>query len=269
MITKIHQTSKTKKLNRFQQESSDNIQFHHPHSEYNLWDDEDIKKLAKKEFPELLNVWDQLQGIQRADIGRYLILYANGGFYADTDVIFNKNFFDNMNFKNDKIYFAPSVRLFPWDDLTMTNYLIYAPQEKMKFFKELVKECVKRVKEFKNTYSIDYVPYTTGRVVVTDMAKKYKNIEILDENKVLNKFCSSTEITDKNICYHEGSTIRNDEDGSWRSNGLMTLIQQECDMRNNLGIKGNVCQVPITIITISIFILVMLYIGYKVWRYKR
>lgn len=269
MITKIHQTSKTKNLNKFQQECSDNAQLHHPESEYNLWDDEDIKKLAQEEFPELLTIWNQLQGIQRADIGRYLILYSKGGFYADTDVIFNDNFFSNMDFNKNKIYFAPSVRIFPWDDLTMTNYLIYAPSEKMKFFKDLVKECVKRVKEYKNTSYIDYVPYTTGRVVVTDMAKKYKNIEIMDESKVLNKFCANTEITDKNICYHEGSTIRNNEDGSWRSNGLMTLIEQECNARESLGISGNICQVPIVIITMSIFIFVMLYIAYKVWSYKR
>jgi len=269
MITKIHQTSKTKNLNRFQQECSENAQIYHPESDYNLWDDEDIKQLAQKEFPDLLKVWDQLQGIQRADIGRYLILYANGGTYVDTDVIFNKNFFKNMDFDENKIYFAPSVKIFPWDSLTMTNYIIYAPKARMEFFKDLVRECIKRVREFKNTYSIDYVPYTTGRVVVTEMAKKYKNIQIMDENKVLNKFCANTEITDKNICYHEGSTIRNDEDGSWRSNGLMTLIEQECNMREQLGISGNVCQVPIIIITISIFVLVMLYIAYKVWSNKR
>lgn len=269
MITKIHQTSKTKNLNKFQQKCSENVQIYHPESEYNLWDDEDIKKLAQEEFPELLTIWDELQGIQRADIGRYLILYANGGFYADTDVIFNKNFFDNMNFDKNKIYFAPSVKIFPWESLTMTNYLIYAPQERMIFFKDLVKECIKRVKESRNTYSIEYVPYTTGRVVVTDISKKYKNIQIMDKNKVLNKFCANTEITDKNICYHEGSTIRNNEDGSWRSNGLMTLVEQECNARESLGINGNICQVPIVIITSSIFILVMLYIGYKVRSYKR
>jgi len=268
MITKIHQTSKTKNLNEFQQECSDNVQLHHPNSEYNLWDDEDIKQLAREEFPELFDVWEQLQGIQRADIGRYIILYMHGGFYSDTDVIFNKNFFDNMDFKNNKIYFAPSVKILPWNDLTMTNYLIYSPQSRMKFFKDLVKECIKRVKEFKNVLSLEYVPYTTGRIVVTDMAKKYSNIEIMDENKVLNKFCANTEITDKNICYHEGSTIRNNEDGSWRSNGLMTLIEKECEMRNALKLNGNICQTPIILITMSIFVLVILFIGYKTWSYK-
>lgn len=269
MITKIHQTSKTKNLNSFQKESSEIIQLKHPDSEYNLWDDEDIINLAHKEFPELLEVWDKLQGIQRADIGRYLILYVNGGIYADTDVIFNNNFFDNMKIDKDKIYFAPSIPIFPWNDITMTNYVIYAPKERMKFFKELVKECIKRVKEYSNTYFIDYVPYTTGRVVVTEMAKKYKNIEIMSEDKILNKFCSNTEITDKNICYHEGSTIRNSEDGSWRSNELMNLIEQECNMRETLGIYGNVCQVPIVVIITSIIMFVFLYIWYKVWSYKR
>jgi mannosyltransferase OCH1-like enzyme len=269
MITKIHQTSKTKNLNKFQRECSENAKIYHPKSEYTLWDDEDIKELAKKEFPDLLNVWDQLQGIQRADIGRYLILYAKGGAYADTDIVFNNNFFENMDFDENKIYFAPSVKIFPWNETTVTNYIIYAPKERMKFFKDLVEECIKRVREFKNTYSVEYVPYTTGREVVTEMFKKYKNTQIMDKTKVLDKFCDNTEITDNNVCYHEGSTIRNDEDGSWRSNGLMTLIKKECDMRENLGIQGNICQVPITIISIAIFVLVILCIAYKVWPKKR
>lgn len=267
MITSIHQTSKTKNLNRFQKECSDNAQKFHPESEYNLWDDEDIKHLAQKEFPDLLNIWNQLQGIQRADIGRYLILYVNGGMYADTDIIFNKNFFDNADIEEDKIYFAPSVKIFPWENLTMTNYLIYAPKARMGFFKELVRECIERVRKTKNVYFLDYVPYTTGRVVVTDMAEKYKNVIILDENKVLNKFCGNTEITDKNICYHEGSTIRNDEDGSWRSNGLMTIIEQECNLREKIGVSGNICQVPIVLLTLTL--LCLLFLGYNVWRYKR
>lgn len=267
MITKIHQTSKTKQLNEFQQECSDNIRMFHPKSEYKLWDDEDIKNLAKKEFPELLDIWKDLQGIQRADIGRYIILYVEGGMYADTDIIFKNNFFDNMDIDKNKIYFAPSVRLFPWSKNTMTNYLIYAPQERLEFFNELVKECIKRVKEFKNTYYLDYVPYTTGRAVVTDTADKYQNIDVFDETKILNRLCSNTEITDSNICYHEGSTIRNEQDGSWRNGTLMKIMQQECNARETLGIKGNICQAPITIIGMAILLVSLMLLFYRFYRF--
>jgi mannosyltransferase OCH1-like enzyme len=92
MITTIHQTSKTKNLNRFQKECSDNIKTVHLNSNYKLWDDDDLLTIIKAEFPELAKIWDHIQGIQRADLGRYAVLFAEGGLYADTDVVFNKNF---------------------------------------------------------------------------------------------------------------------------------------------------------------------------------
>jgi len=96
MINKIHQTSKTKNLTSFQQKSKDSILRIHGDIYYKLWDDNDLLELSKKEFPNLANIWDNLEGIQRADLGRYVILYLEGGLYVDTDVIFEKNFFKNL-----------------------------------------------------------------------------------------------------------------------------------------------------------------------------
>ena len=58
----------------------------HPAWTYRLWTDEDLDKLVAENFPDFL---DQFRGydnpVQRADAGRYLILYLYGGVYTDLD----------------------------------------------------------------------------------------------------------------------------------------------------------------------------------------
>lgn len=258
MINIIHQTSKTKNLTPFQQKSKESILNVHKGVEYKLWDDNDLLVKSLEEFPGLSDIWDKIEGIQRADLGRYMVLYLEGGLYADTDVIFEKNFFKNLKLDKGDIYFSPSVRIFPWNKLTMTNYIIYASEEKMILFKDLINEGIKRIKN-SNKNSIEYVPYTTGRILVNDISEKYKNnIKKLSEDKIINKFCSSTKISEDNICYHEGSTIRSDEDGSWRSSTIMNIVDTECNLRKNLGVKGNVCQAPIIIISIVLSIIAII-----------
>lgn len=261
MITTIHQTSKTKDLNRFQQECSDNIRSIHSSSKYKLWDDNDLLSIVKTEFPDLADIWQDIEGIQRADLGRYAVLFIEGGLYADTDVIFNKNFFTNMNLNSDQILLAPSVKVFPWSSNSLTNYVIYAPRTKMAFFKTLVEEGTNRIKKTTNKNFVEYVPYTTGRVLVNDIAKNY-NVSMISENNIKNKFCGYTD-TENSICYHEGSTIRNAEDGSWRGSTVMGIVNTECNLREKINVEGNICQVPILLITILVFGILVLYFYFK------
>ena len=163
MITTIHQTSKTKDLNHFQRECSDTIQRLHKSSMYKLWDDHDLLKVVEAEFPELASIWTNIEGIQRADLGRYAVLYSEGGLYADTDVVFNKNFFSNMDIDQNSVLFAPSIRIFPWSANSMTNYVIYAPRPRMDFLRKLVVEGTNRIKRTTNKNYVEYIPYTTGR----------------------------------------------------------------------------------------------------------
>lgn len=263
MLKTIHQTSKTKNLNKFQQECSNNAKFHHGDSEYKLWDDNDLLKVVQKEFPDLYQIWDHIEGIQRADLGRYAVLYTEGGLYADTDIVFLRNFFDNMNLSTTDILVAPSVKIWPWSSLSTTNYLMYAPVPRMDFFKKLVVEGTERIKDTKNTNFLEYVPYTTGRVLVTDISKRFDNIKMISPEKVNNKFCTNTKLLDTNLCFHEGSTIRNDEDGSWRESSLMKIVDTECDIRKALNVPGNICQVPVLVITIILGCLVILYLSIK------
>jgi mannosyltransferase OCH1-like enzyme len=54
--------------------------------EYRLWDDVDTRALFREHFPEYSARFDAIKrGVVRADIARCGILYAEGGFYFDTD----------------------------------------------------------------------------------------------------------------------------------------------------------------------------------------
>ena len=49
--------------------------------------DTEIAELAQKASPKVIwPIWDGLQPVQRADVFRYLVLWWQGGYYADVDV---------------------------------------------------------------------------------------------------------------------------------------------------------------------------------------
>lgn len=57
-----------------------------PHWNYRLWSDDDNETIVSKAFPQYLKPFKAIKrGVVRADIARYIYLYAYGGFYFDTD----------------------------------------------------------------------------------------------------------------------------------------------------------------------------------------
>jgi hypothetical protein len=55
---------------------------------YRLWTDRDLRQFMGDEFPNLLPLYDSYErGVQRADLGRYCLLYRLGGLYADIDTV--------------------------------------------------------------------------------------------------------------------------------------------------------------------------------------
>jgi len=66
-----------------------------PNTEYKLWSEEDIEELVKK-YPDMEELYHRVQyPIQRVDLARWIIIYDQGGLYADLDVV-NKS--GNVNF---------------------------------------------------------------------------------------------------------------------------------------------------------------------------
>ncbi|WP_373636499.1 glycosyltransferase family 32 protein [Yoonia sp. BS5-3] len=61
--------------------------FLNPDWEYRLWTDDDLSKLVADHYPDLEGLFHSYPNpVQRADLGRYLILHHCGGIYADLDI---------------------------------------------------------------------------------------------------------------------------------------------------------------------------------------
>lgn len=83
---KLHQTWKTANLPPRYAAFADGWRYHHPGWEYTLWTDADLRQLVAQRYPDFLPTFDSyVDPICRADLGRYLVLHAHGGVYADLD----------------------------------------------------------------------------------------------------------------------------------------------------------------------------------------
>ena len=80
MMKKIHQLSKTSNLKDFEIESQKLLKKYNPTYKYKLWTDDDLEILVKENHPELHREWDNLKGIHKADLGRYLVLFLRENF---------------------------------------------------------------------------------------------------------------------------------------------------------------------------------------------
>lgn len=58
-----------------------------PHNEICIWKKQECESLLQKLYPEIVPVYEIASPIQRADLARYIILHANGGWYADCDTV--------------------------------------------------------------------------------------------------------------------------------------------------------------------------------------
>ena len=86
----IHQTwkgrDKSKPLPGWVQSSVNSWKSTNPGYVHKMHDDNDIEHRVKTLHPELLPAYEQMKPIQRADLFRYMVLYDEGGYYADCDV---------------------------------------------------------------------------------------------------------------------------------------------------------------------------------------
>ena len=52
--------------------------------EYKLYSDDDMKRYVEQYYPRILKYYNNvMKPVQRSDIFRYVVIYAEGGIYAD------------------------------------------------------------------------------------------------------------------------------------------------------------------------------------------
>lgn len=82
----LYQTWKTEKVPKWAQRAVQSWDSMNPSYRHLIMGDKDIDELVHKSHPDMLEAFDQMKPIQKADLFRYLILMDNGGLYADLDV---------------------------------------------------------------------------------------------------------------------------------------------------------------------------------------
>ncbi|WP_336801276.1 glycosyltransferase [Kaistia sp. MMO-174] len=87
MIPKIiHQTWRDRDIPQAMQAFVASWPKLHPGWEIRLWTDDDLARLVETDYPHLAELYfGYARPIQRADLGRYLVLRSYGGVYADLD----------------------------------------------------------------------------------------------------------------------------------------------------------------------------------------
>ncbi|CAK8997389.1 unnamed protein product [Durusdinium trenchii] len=79
----IHQTWKTHTLDSNQEDFVKSWTSKNPECQHKLWNDTEIAELCKSKSPDLMwPIWEALT----PDVFRYLVLWDQGGYYADLDV---------------------------------------------------------------------------------------------------------------------------------------------------------------------------------------
>ena len=82
----IHQTWKTKHLPKWAKLPVKSWKRLNPDFEYKFYSDDDMKRYVEKYYPKILKYYNNnMKPVQRSDIFRYIVIYAEGGIYADID----------------------------------------------------------------------------------------------------------------------------------------------------------------------------------------
>ncbi|MDA4846017.1 glycosyltransferase [Hoeflea poritis] len=181
MVPKIiHQTWRDENIPGEYSELVDSWKRLNPDWEYRLWTDEDLDELVGKHFPEFL---EQFRGypnpVQRADAGRYMLLYIHGGVYADLDTRCNESF--GLLADEERIVLAhePVEHLYDHCEVRQLDHLLFngtMVSPKRHPFWLIVFEALKRCRHSKDVMD------STGPVLLTQCVRQYDRPEQLSIN---------------------------------------------------------------------------------------
>jgi inositol phosphorylceramide mannosyltransferase catalytic subunit len=157
---KIHQTWKNNHIpfHVYEKRWVDSWQENHPAWEHKLWTDADLCNLASLHCPEYKYILEQGSGAIKADFGRYLIMYFEGGIYVDLDYECFKDLTPLLQGKEIVLTYVD-------DGIEVSNaFLASIPRHPL--FKKVIEECAKRFE------MVDEVENITGPVMFTDVIKR-------------------------------------------------------------------------------------------------
>jgi mannosyltransferase OCH1-like enzyme len=139
-----------------------------------LWNDSDeIDNFIKETFPERFDFYQSLPlHIMKLDYVRYALLYEYGGIYADMDVYFYEDFYENLK--------SSICLLEPMTFLPDTNQVIMqclmASSAKNSFWLSCMNECEKKTFVPENVVYSEQVMKNTGPGFLYEMYLKYHQL---------------------------------------------------------------------------------------------
>lgn len=169
----VHQLWKTRQLDTYNKKASYyEWKRRYPDWQIVLWDDASLEHLIASEFPWLLAYWRGLgSGIQRADVGRLVVLYRHGGVYADLDAPPSARTTDRLDtLCGGALLQHGTVLVRSSDGHIVTNHFMAAARGA-----PFLAYALSRLPAQSQALWLPYmrVFYTTGPIFVTRMLKEY------------------------------------------------------------------------------------------------
>jgi mannosyltransferase OCH1-like enzyme/GT2 family glycosyltransferase len=212
----IHQTAKTKALSSQYQSWQKDVLEMHESWDYCFYDDSDCRKIISDNMPELLACYDALPlDIHRVDLFRLVVVYLNGGFYLDFDIVIKKPLDDLTKYQ---CVLAEEIVLTEQQALELNhkhasriaNYM-FGAQPKDPFIAKLIEHIAANAPSYV-VHTEDDVLESTGPAMLT---KLYHSYDRKDQIKVLkNKenFC----VKCGQLSCAFGDYASHMHEGSWR-----------------------------------------------------
>ena len=145
---------------------------------------EDILPLVYRFSEELAEVWDQIpHWIIKCDLGRLLYIYYHGGMYVDCDCVIRKAIPSHpVVLFTERV--VPHYQLGPREkkyNLRVANYA-FASEAQHPFLKDVILECIRRLKLLKGNVSTSDILWVCGPDVITTVYHETprKDITLLD-----------------------------------------------------------------------------------------
>jgi mannosyltransferase OCH1-like enzyme len=166
----IHQMWKTENLLTYPIQSSHSTWKElYPNYKIRLWTDEDLKELLnKEEYKYLKLIYNSYPySIQRADLGRLIILHSEGGIYADLDVFPCSNEIENLRLSNVSFLIPRSST-----GSSLINHFLMA--QKSSIILDFILHEITERKFYQRIYLIPYLEvFSTGSFFLNRAIKKY------------------------------------------------------------------------------------------------
>ena len=157
-------------------------------------------------FPGLPELWKQIPDeywVVKADIGRLLYIYKNGGIYLDTDCIMNDNPFLNLNPKYDRMILftefvcslhdlGPRECKNPENALRVANFAFATNYKCHPFLEICIHECIRRL-EYLIQLNLERweqtdILWVCGPDVITTIFHQHRNedssVHLMNENYI-------------------------------------------------------------------------------------